>query len=140
MKLSFQDDIFELKFSFHLNELKIIYNRQLTIVLRKTVFYSIQYKNLLKRSFTASDRFPMFTQSINFYIFYCHIIKEYRQMKNVTHQIDRNEWLLLQSFSISARFTAKFELVFVLTQENAFSWWFHFKVGRKSIGIFTRDF
>ena len=36
--------------------------------------------------------------------------------------------------SNSARFTAKFELVFVLTQENASSQKFHFKANRKSIG------
>ena len=44
-------------------------------------------------------------------------IKEYRCLRNVIHQIDsKNEWLLL-----SASFTAKFGLVFVLTLENAFS-------------------
>ena len=41
----------------------------------------------------------------------------YRSLKNVIHQIDsKNEWFLL-----SITFTAKFELVFVLTFENAFS-------------------
>ena len=41
----------------------------------------------------------------------------YKCLKNVIHQIDnKNEWLL-----IPASFTAKFELVFVLTLENAFS-------------------
>ena len=46
--------------------------------------------------------------------------------ENVIHQIDsKNEWLLL-----SASFTEKFELVFVLIpSENAFS-----KANRKSIG------
>ena len=45
------------------------------------------------------------------------------------HQIDsKNEWLLL-----SVTFTAKFELVFVLTFENAFYLRFHFKANRKSI-------
>ena len=40
-----------------------------------------------------------------------------RCLKNVIHQIDsKNRWLLL-----SASFTAKFGLVFVLTLENAFS-------------------
>ena len=34
--------------------------------------------------------------------------------------LNRHEWMVA-SFSISARFTAEFELVFVLTQENAFS-------------------
>ena len=41
----------------------------------------------------------------------------YRCLKNVIHQIDsKNEWLLL-----SVTFTAKLELDFVLTFENAFS-------------------
>ena len=65
----------------------------------------------------ASDLFRMFTQSIKFYT-------------KVVHQMDRkNEWMLL-----SASFTVKFELVFVLTLEKAFSWRFHFKANRKSIG------
>ena len=41
---------------------------------------------------------------------------------------------MVASFSISTRFTAKFELVFVLTQEHAFSQRFHFKANRKSKG------
>ena len=46
------------------------------------------------------------------------------------HQIEsKNEWLLL-----SGTFTAKLELTFVLTFENAFSDSFHFKAKRKSIG------
>ena len=45
-------------------------------------------------------------------------------------QIDsKNDWLLL-----SVTVTAKLELVFVLTFENAFSKSFHFKANRKSIG------
>ena len=41
------------------------------------------------------------------------------------------------------RFTEKFELVFVLTHENAFSYRFHFKATRKTIVLLknaTRDF
>ena len=46
------------------------------------------------------------------------------------HQIDsKNKGLLL-----SANFAAKFELVFVLTLENALSQRFHFKANRKSKG------
>ena len=37
-------------------------------------------------------------------------------LENVIHQIDRNEWLLRSAFQ-----QIKFELGFVLTQENAFS-------------------
>ena len=57
-------------------------------------------------------------------------IKKCRCLKKVIHQIDsKNKWLLL-----SASFTAKSELVVVLTPENAFSWRFHVKANRKSIG------
>ena len=56
----------------------------------------------------ASDVFHMFTQST---------INVYRCLKNVIHQIDsKNEWLLL-----SVIFSAKLELVFVLTFKNVFS-------------------
>ena len=40
-------------------------------------------------SLAAPALFPMFTQSINFYI--CYIIKEDRCLKNVTHLLERNE-------------------------------------------------
>ena len=46
------------------------------------------------------------------------------------HQIDsKNGWLL-----VSLTFTAKLELIFLLTFKNAFSQSFHFKVNRKIIG------
>ena len=45
------------------------------------------------------------------------ILLSYRCLKNVIHQVDsKNEWLLL-----SVTFTAKLELIFVLTFENTFS-------------------
>ena len=51
-------------------------------------------------------------------------------LKNMIYQVgSQNEWLLL-----SVTFTAKLELDFVLTFENAFSYSFHFKANRKSIG------
>ena len=40
-------------------------------------------------------------------------------MKNVIHQIERNEWLFISAFHQG--FIAKLELVFVLAHENAFS-------------------
>ena len=49
---------------------------------------------------TKVSLLPMFTQLINFYIFYCHII---RCLKNVIHQICRNEWLLLSAFQQGLR-------------------------------------
>ena len=45
------------------------------------------------------------------------------------HQIESKHECLLLPVS----FTAKFELVFVLTLKNALSWRFYFKVNRKSI-------
>ena len=79
---------------------------------REKLFFSIQCKN---GWLAASDRFDMFTKSIEFhYRFRYHVLTV---QKNVIHQIDsKNESLLLP-----AGFTAKFGLVFVLTLENAFS-------------------
>ena len=89
----------------------------------RLMFHSIQYRN---DWLAAYDLFDMFKNSIKFYTFHY----QYRCLKNVIHQIDsKNGWLLL-----SASFTAKFGLVFVLTLENAFSLRFHFQANRKSIG------
>ena len=75
----------------------------------RQVFHSIQYRN---GWLAASDLFHMFTQSIKFYTFHY----QYKCLENVIHPIDSaNGWLLL-----SASFTSKFGLVFVLTLENAF--------------------
>ena len=79
----------------------------------KTKFYSIHYKY----GCLATSDLLMFLHnqlsSIRSIIKY----EEYRCLNNVIHQIDsKNEWLLL-----SASFTAKFGLVFVLTMENTFS-------------------
>ena len=64
-----------------------------TMVTGKTMCYSFQFKNLWK-----PDLFPMVTQSINFYYnLFSHII-EYRCLKNVIPQVDRNEWLLLSGY------------------------------------------
>ena len=64
----------------------------------------------------ASDLFPVFTQSIKFYTFHYDVLKA-RMFKNVINQMDsKSEWLLL-----SAKFTAKLGLVFVLTLGNIFS-------------------
>ena len=42
-------------------------------------------------------------------------------------------YVLYKKVPYNASFTAKFEFVFVLTQENDFSERFHFKLNRKSI-------
>ena len=80
-------------------------------------------------SLGAADFFCMFTQSIHFYTFSCYMLKVYRCLKNKIHQMDR----LVASFSISPRFTAKIELVFVLKQENASSDRFHFTANRNPV-------
>ena len=80
------------------------------------MFHSIQYRN---GWLTVSDLFDMFTQSVKFYTFRY----QYGCLKNVIHQIDsKNGWLLL-----SASFTAKVGLVFVLTLEKVFLRGFIFK-------------
>ena len=74
------------------------------------MFRSIQYRN---GWLAASNLFYMFTQPVKFYAFHY----QYRCLKNVIAQIDSKKgWLLL-----SASFTAKFGLVFVLALENTFS-------------------
>ena len=88
--------------------------KRLTVLTEKScvLLNSIQYKN---GCLAASDLFHMFIQSLKFYTFHYHILKSTDAY--LIHQIDsKNEWLLL-----SASFTAKFVLVFVLTLENAFS-------------------
>ena len=80
------------------------------------MFHSIQYSN---DWLAASDLFDMFTQAIKFYTFHY----QYRCLKNVIHQTDSKDgWLLL-----TASFTAKFGLVYVLTLENVFHRGFIFK-------------
>ena len=65
----------------------------------------------LNARLAASEIFPYV------YTIICLIRLSYRCLKNVIHQVDSSiEWLLL-----SVTFTAKLELVFVLTFENAFS-------------------
>ena len=83
-------------------------------------------------SLVAHDLFPLFTQSVNFYILYCHIIKGYWCLKNVNHQLEKNEWLLLSTFQQGLQQ----KLFFVLKEENTFLQRFHFKANRKSIGSF----
>ena len=76
----------------------------------RLVLHSVQYRN---GWFAASDHFDRFTQSIKFYTFRY----QYRCLKVVIYQMgSTNEWLLL-----SASFTAKFGLAFVLTLEITFS-------------------
>ena len=46
-----------------------------------------------------------------------HVVTQLRCLKNVIHQLERNEWLLLSAFQQGLRQ----EFIFVLTQENVFS-------------------
>ena len=82
------------------------------------MFLSTQYKNLLKQKLLTFF-LCLRNQLIRcLYVLLSHI-KEYRCLKNVIHQIDRNEWLLLSAFQKSLR--QNIEYAFGLTQENAFS-------------------
>ena len=77
----------------------------------KAVLYTVQDKNCC---LAASNLLHMFTQLSSIYSI---IVKKYRCLKNVNHQIgNKNEWLLF-----SESFMAKFGLVFVLPLENTFS-------------------
>ena len=70
----------------------------------------IEYKNSLKHQLGCFWRFP-YVYTINKVLL---ILLSYRCLKNVIHQVNsKNEWLLL-----SVTFTAKLDLVFVLTFEN----------------------
>ena len=62
----------------------------------------------------ASDLFHLFTQSFKFYTFHYHVLRLQLFEKCDSQTDSKNEWLLL-----SASFTIKFGLVFVLTRENA---------------------
>ena len=53
-------------------------NKLKILITGETVFYRFSTRVYWNLSLAASDLFPMFTQSINFYVFYCHINKEYR--------------------------------------------------------------
>ena len=81
--------------------------------------------------------FFSYVYTIKFYTFYYNVKSTDVWKKGSSNS--KNEWLLS-----SASFTAKLELVFVLTLENAFSWRFHFKATRKSIFVLlkkdTREF
>ena len=83
----------------------------------KTFSYSIQYKNLLKYKFGFSWPFS-YVCTINLFLYIIlSIIKEQRCLKNAIHQLERIEWLLLSAFQQDLQQ----KLVFVLTQENAFT-------------------
>ena len=88
--------------------------------LRFTQFSTRIYWN---RSLAPSDLFHIFTQSIKFHWFQCHILKFTDVWKRWFIKLTENKQLFLL-----ASFTVKLELIFVLTQENAF------KTNRKSIG------
>ena len=82
----------------------------------KTVFFT----QSSSRSLVAFDLFYMFRKSIKFYAFHCHIFRSTDVFKQT-----ENERLPL-----SATFTAKFELIFVLIQKNAFLKQFYLKANK----------
>ena len=66
---------------------------------------------------------------LKFYKFHFHVLKSDFNKKAIHHQIDSKK----ECFLLSASFTTKFELVFVLTLEKYFLLRFHFKGNRKNI-------
>ena len=87
----------------------IIYSTEILLRMltgKSKVFHSIQYMNSLEyRSLAASDLFRMLTQFSSI-----HSIVTLKMFQKGYPSNRQNYWLLL-----SASFTAKFELVFVLT-------------------------
>ena len=77
----------------------------------KLCFTEFSRRICWNRSLVASGLFFFFTQSNEFYKFHWHILR-----KGYSSNRQDEKWLLL-----SANYMAKFELVLVLTQENAFS-------------------
>ena len=109
-------DVFTVAISRLPRRLKNLFRTSITISTRKTVLLNLVQKLIEVEAYGCFWSFlAIFKQSI-ISIHFMSNIKEYRCLKNVIHQIDRKERLLLL-----ARFTTKFALVFVLTQENAFS-------------------
>ena len=96
----------------------------------KTAFYSIQYKNYWKRKFGCFWPFCLHKQLPSMHSIV--ILKSNEVWKKVIRQIDR-KWRVAPI----RKFYRKFELVFVLRQENAFSLRSLFKANRKSIGSST---
>ena len=70
---------------------------------------------------------PFSYVNTNNYVLYIPLSrnKDYICLNKVIHQIDRNKRI-----AFAASLKAKIELVFVTTQENAFSQRFHFKASR----------
>ena len=46
----------------------------------------------------GSDLFSKFSQSINFYTFYCYTSYRLKMFEKCDSQVNRNEWLLLSVF------------------------------------------
>ena len=76
----------------------------------KLCFTDFSTRICWNRSLAASGLFFLFAQSNKFYKFHWHILRKRLFIKET-------EWRMVAPFS---RFYAKFELVLVLTQENAF--------------------
>ena len=77
----------------HLRSLVFVISRRCS--LGKSAFYSIQYNNLLKCNLAASKLFHVFTQSIKFCPFHCHISKSADVWNGWFIKETKNERLLL---------------------------------------------
>ena len=120
----------------HISYSAVIYTHNLTILTGKNCFIQFSTRIFWNRSFAVFELFHMFSESNKVNIFYCHILKSadvwtrwfINPWSSREYNESNNERLLL-----SATFTTKFQLVFVLTQENALCKRLNFKGKRKSI-------
>ena len=103
----------------------------LTLISRKNCLTQFNTRIYWITSSAASHLFHMFTQSVKTYIFHCHILRSTDVWKRWFIKQTQNERLLL-----SASFTANFELVFDLTEENAFLRGFNLKSTERALKMF----
>ena len=95
----------------------------------KLCFAQFSRRIYWNRSLAASGLAPMSTQTIQFYKFDCYIWNSTDVLKRwLIHQTERK-----QTVALFSNYYGRIWLVFVLTQENAFSWRLPFKVNRKNI-------
>ena len=94
---------------------RLIYWHFYTRLHSSTLFYTRLDSSSDSSVFLEQILFHIFTQSIKFCTFYYYVLRV-QMFEKCDSSNSKNEWLLL-----SASFTAKFGLVFVVALESAFS-------------------
>ena len=97
---------------------------KMTKLFEKTVTFSVKFFPIRFLTILTGNCFTQFNARMTAWLLLIEVLyiplpynKESRCLKNVIHQIDSKYVRLL----LSASFTAKFEFIFALTLENAFS-------------------